>query len=70
MQLPIGSEANFIGVVDLINMRALTWRGETKIGEDYAVEEIPAELADQAQAARHALIELVADHDDHMMEAS
>src|SRR5687767_8974008 len=69
VQLPIGSEADFIGVIDLINMRALTWRGETKIGEDYAVEEVPAELADQAQAARHALIELVADHDDHMMEA-
>jgi elongation factor G len=69
VQLPIGSEADFIGVIDLINLRALTWRGETKIGEDYAVEEIPAELADQAQAARHALIELVADHDDHMMEA-
>jgi len=69
VQLPIGSEANFIGVVDLIKMRALTWRGETKIGEDYAVEEIPAELVDRAQAARHALIELVADHDDHMMEA-
>jgi elongation factor G len=69
VQLPIGSEANFIGVIDLINMRALTWRGETKIGEDYAVEEIPAELIDQAQEARHALIELVADHDDHMMEA-
>ncbi|MFZ1117524.1 MAG: elongation factor G [Propionibacteriaceae bacterium] len=69
VQLPIGSEANFIGVVDLIKMRALTWRGETKIGDDYTVEEIPADLVDQAQAARHALIELVADHDDHMMEA-
>jgi len=69
VQLPIGSEANFIGVIDLIKMRALTWRGETKIGEDYTVEEIPAELVDQAQAARHALIALVADHDDHMMEA-
>jgi elongation factor G len=69
VQLPIGSEANFIGVIDLINMRALTWRGETKIGEDYTVEEIPADLLDQAQEARHALIELVADHDDHMMEA-
>ncbi len=69
VQLPIGSEANFIGVIDLINMRALTWRGETKIGEDYTLEEIPAELADQAQEARHALIELVADYDDHMMEA-
>ena len=69
IQLPIGSEANFIGVIDLIKMRALTWRGETRIGEDYTVEEIPAELVDQAQEARHALIELVADHDDHMMEA-
>jgi elongation factor G len=69
VQLPIGSEASFIGVIDLINMRALTWRGETRIGEDYTVEEIPAELVDQAQEARHALIELVADHDDHLMEA-
>jgi elongation factor G len=69
VQLPIGSEANFIGVIDLIKMRALTWRGETRIGEDYTVEEIPAELVGQAQEARHALIELVADHDDHMMEA-
>jgi elongation factor G len=69
VQLPIGSEANFIGVIDLINMRALTWRGETKIGEDYTVEEIPADLLEQAQEARHALIELVADYDDHMMEA-
>jgi len=69
VQLPIGSEVNFIGVIDLINMRALTWRGETRIGEDYTVEEIPADLVDQANEARHALIELVADHDDHMMEA-
>ena len=69
VQLPIGSEADFIGVIDLIRMRALTWRGETKIGEDYTIEEIPAELLDQAQEARHALIELVADYDDHMMEA-
>jgi elongation factor G len=69
VQLPIGSEADFIGVIDLIRMRALTWRGETKIGEDYTIEEIPAELLDRAQEARHALIELVADYDDHMMEA-
>jgi elongation factor G len=69
VQLPIGSESDFIGVIDLIRMRALTWRGETTKGEDYTVEEIPAELVDQAQQAQHALIELVADHDDHMMEA-
>ncbi|HKH53814.1 MAG TPA: elongation factor G [Propionibacteriaceae bacterium] len=69
LQLPIGSEVNFIGVVDLIKMRALTWRGETTIGDDYTVEEIPADMVDKAQEARHALIELVADYDDHLMEA-
>ena len=69
VQLPIGSEANFIGVVDLIKMRALTWRGETTIGEDYTVEEIPADMVDMAPGGAHALIELVADYDDHLMEA-
>jgi elongation factor G len=69
VQLPIGSEANFIGVVDLVKMRALTWRGETTIGEDYAVEEIPADMVDKAREAHHALVELVADYDDHLMEA-
>ena len=43
LQLPIGAEDDFLGVVDLVGMRALTWRGETKMGEDYEVEEIPAE---------------------------
>jgi elongation factor G len=69
LQLPIGSEANFIGVVDLVRMRALTWRGETTIGDDYTVEEIPADMVEAAQAAHHALIELVADYDDALMEA-
>ena len=69
LQLPIGSEANFIGVVDLVKMRALTWRGETTIGDDYTVEEIPADMVEAAQAAHHALIELVADYDDALMEA-
>ena len=68
LQLPIGAEANFIGVVDLIGMRALTWRGETKIGEDYEVEEIPADLADAAAAAREELIHVLADHDDDFAE--
>ena len=43
LQLPIGAEGDFLGVVDLVGMRALTWRGETKMGEDYEVEEIPAD---------------------------
>ena len=68
LQLPIGAEANFIGVVDLVGQRALTWRGETKIGEDYEVEEIPADMADAAAAAREELIQVLADHDDDFAE--
>ena len=55
LQLPIGAEQDFLGVVDLVGMRALTWRGETKIGEDYDIEEIPAELAEQAAEYRELL---------------
>ena len=69
LQLPIGSEANFVGVVDLLGMRALTWRGETQIGEDYTIEEIPSDLADDAAAAREELIQVLADHDDEFAEA-
>ncbi len=68
IQLPIGAEANFLGVVDVVGMRALTWRGETKIGEDYEVEEIPAEMADQAAEAREELITQLADLDDEFAE--
>ncbi|MDN5852978.1 MAG: elongation factor G, partial [Actinomycetia bacterium] len=68
MQLPIGAEADFIGVVDLVEMRALTWRGDTAMGEDFAVEEIPAELADQAAEYREKLMETLADADDEVME--
>jgi len=68
LQLPIGAEAKFTGVVDLVGMRALMWHGETKIGEDYTVEEIPADLADAAATAREELIHLLADHDDEFAE--
>jgi elongation factor G len=68
LQLPIGSEADFIGVVDLVEMRALTWRGETRKGEDYTVEEIPAELAEQAAQYREKLLETLAEADDAIME--
>ncbi|MVA76835.1 elongation factor G [Auraticoccus sp. F435] len=68
VQLPIGAEADFIGVVDLVRMRALVWRGETTIGEDYVVEEIPADMQEAAEAARAELVETVADHDDELME--
>ena len=68
IQLPIGAEANFIGVVDLIGMRALTWHGETTIGDDYSIEEIPADLLDKATAAREELITALADADDDFAE--
>jgi elongation factor G len=68
LQLPIGAEADFIGVVDLVGMRALVWRGETTIGEDYVVEEIPAELEAQAAEYREKLLETLAEADDDVME--
>ena len=68
LQIPIGAEADFIGVVDLIEMRALTWRGETVKGEDYTVEEIPADLVDKANEWREKLLETLAEADDAVME--
>nr|WP_018347760.1 elongation factor G [Longispora albida] len=68
LQIPIGLEGDHIGVVDLIGMRALTWRGETQKGEDYAIEEIPADLADQAAEYREKLLETLADVDDEIAE--
>ncbi|MFD1046360.1 GTP-binding protein, partial [Kibdelosporangium lantanae] len=68
IQLPIGAEGDFIGVIDLVEMRALTWRGEVTKGVDYTIEEIPAELAEQAAEYRLALLEAVAETDDAFME--
>jgi len=68
LQIPIGIEGDFLGVVDLIAMKALTWRGETQKGEDYVVEEIPADLLEKAKAARHLMVETLANADDAIME--
>jgi len=68
LQVPIGAESDFLGVVDLVGMRALTWRGETKIGEDYDVEEIPAVLQEQAAEWREKFLETLAEADDDIME--
>ncbi|CCH35159.1 elongation factor G [Actinosynnema sp. NPDC047251] len=68
IQIPIGAESDFIGVVDLVEMRALTWRGEVQKGEDYTVEDIPADLVDKAQEFREQLVEAVAETDDALME--
>ena len=68
LQIPIGAEGDFVGVVDLIDMKALVWPGETKIGDDYVVEEIPANLQEAAAKARYELLETLADKDDQIME--
>jgi elongation factor G len=67
IQLPVGEESNFVGVVDLVCNRALVWKDE--LGTEWQEEEIPAELADAAHEARTHLIEACADYDDELMEA-
>jgi elongation factor G len=66
VQLPIGSEGGFRGVVDLVRMEALVW--EEGMGEEWAVEEIPADMKDAADEARHQLIDVLSNHDDTIME--
>ena len=68
IQLPIGAENDFIGVVDLVEMRALVWRGETALGEKYEVEDIPADLQEKAEQYRAELLEAVAETDDELLE--
>jgi elongation factor G len=68
LQLPIGAEHDFLGVVDLVGMRALTWRGETTMGEDYEVEEIPESMRAQVDEYREKLLETLAEADDDIME--
>ena len=71
IQLPIGFENTFEGVVDLVEMRALTWRGDAKgdvqMGAKYEIEEIPADLVDKANEYREKLIETVAEGDDDLL---
>ncbi|MCI1749165.1 MAG: elongation factor G [Acidipropionibacterium sp.] len=68
LQLPIGAEENFIGIIDLIDMDAKVWRGETELGAHFETEEIPAELKDSAEAARAEMLETVAENDEEFME--
>src|SRR5213078_764678 len=66
VQLPLGQEEHFRGAIDLVEMRALVYQDE--LGTNYEVEEIPAELLEQAQEYHHQLIDSVADHDDELLE--
>ncbi|HEX5903852.1 MAG TPA: elongation factor G [Actinomycetota bacterium] len=66
LQLPWGNEADFQGVIDLVEMKALHWTSE--MGEEWETTEIPAELREVAEQAHHDLFEKLADHDESLME--
>src|SRR5947209_6710254 len=65
-QLPLGREENFRGVIDLVEMRAIVWHDD--LGMNFDVEEIPAELSEQANEYHHQLIDAVAEHDEELLE--
>uniref|UniRef100_A0AB33JDR3 Elongation factor G n=5 Tax=unclassified Prevotella TaxID=2638335 RepID=A0AB33JDR3_9BACT len=67
VQIPIGAEENFKGIVDLIKMKAILWHDET-MGAEYDVEEIPADLVDEANEWREKMVENAANYDDELME--
>jgi len=66
IQIPIGQEAKFLGVVDLIAMKAIIWKDET-MGAEYITEEIPAELKKKAEAFHAQLVETIAENDDEIL---
>jgi elongation factor G len=68
LQLPIGAEDDFDGVVDLLEMKAITWRGKVETGAEPTIEEIPADLQEKAEEWREKLIEQVAESDEELME--
>jgi elongation factor G len=72
LQIPIGAENEFVGVVDLIQMRALVWPGDAKgdvtMGAKYEIQEIPADLAEKAAEYREKLMETVAESDETLLE--
>ena len=67
LQLPIGAEGDFKGVIDLVGMQALVWSADTKLGESYNVEPIPSTHVEAAREWRDRLIETVAENDDDIM---
>ncbi len=66
IQLPIGAEGDFRGIVDLVNMKAIVYHDE--LGKDWSVEDIPAEIAEEAEVAREHLLEEVSHYDDELVE--
>src|SRR5690625_4252817 len=72
MQLPIGAEDQFVGVVDLVEMKALVWAGDAKgdvsLGQSYETREIPEDLQEKAEEYRNKLVEQAAESTDELME--
>ena len=67
IQIPVGAEDQFKGIVDLVQMKAMLWRDET-LGAEFDVVDIPADLLEKAQVYREQMIEAVAEHDNHLFE--
>jgi len=68
LQLPIGSETEFVGVIDIVKMRAIVWKDES-LGAEFEYTDIPVDLADKAAEYREKLLETVVEMDDDAMEA-
>ena len=68
IQIPIGAESTFEGMVDIVKMKALTYRGDTEMGAKYEIEDIPADLLEKANHYRTILLETVAETDEALME--
>ena len=68
VQIPIGSEDSFVGVVDLMENKAVVWHDDETLGVKYSLEDIPADLVDEATEWRNKLVEAVAEKDDELLE--
>ncbi|MFV0265965.1 MAG: elongation factor G [Draconibacterium sp.] len=68
MQIPIGAEEKFEGVIDLVEMKAVRWHDDQAMGTNYTLEEIPADLLEQAEEWKEKLVESIAEVDDHILE--
>ena len=68
IQIPIGAESTFEGVIDIVEMHAKTWRGDVEMGAKYDIEPIPADLQEKADHYRTILLETVAETDEALME--
>src|SRR5207247_2528827 len=67
IQIPVGAEGDFIGIVDLVQMKAVIWRDET-LGAEFDIVDIPEDLVEKAKSYREQMIETVSEFDDHLLE--